>query len=329
VAGIAATPASIEERAQALLDVLHRLVPAQAAWLALRDPERGRHTPLATLGEADPLRTYFQTPTAETEVEVLGLNRRRPPMLVRDLPVPPGELQAWADHLWPAGFRGGVAAGLFTEDGRHLGFLSLLTDTAVRPTDADRGLIGSLTPLIAHAVDRMRIATAAASLVRDAVGGTVLTRGGEALPLPGLPPHPLLARGSPALRVAATRLSDGGTYATFLCPDTGGHTDTGLVRVTALGCARPHLDHLLGAVTVSPPASLRGLSQRQLDILGMLIEGWSDPRIAAALDTTENDIADRFRLILAAFHAQDRTTAAVRADREGLYLPSLLRGVSR
>jgi hypothetical protein len=328
VAGIAAAAASIEERSRALLGVLRRVMPAEATWLALRDPERGTHTPLATQGHAGPLRAYFQTAVAETEVEALGLNRRRPPMLVRELPVPPGELQAWADHLWPAGFRGGLAAGLFTRDGRHLGFLSLLTDTAERPADAERDLIGVLTPLISHAVDRMRTPAAAAGIVHDAVGGVVLTRGGEALALPGLAPHPLLVRGAPALRVAAARLGDGGTHATFLCPDKDNQTGPRLVRVTVLGCARPDLDHLLAVVTVSPPGSLRGLTRPQLSLLGLLIEGWPDPRIAAALGTTDNDIADRVGPILAAFDAPDRTTAIVRADREGLYLPGVLGGLS-
>jgi hypothetical protein len=323
-AGIAATPGAIEERARALVEVLQRVIPAEAVWLALRDPERGTHAPLATLGAAAPLRAYFQTRLAEAEVELLGLNRRRPPMLARDLPVQPGELRAWADHLSPAGFRGGLAAGLFTADGRHLGFLSLLTDDPRRPADADRDLIGVLTPLIAHAVDRMRTAAAAASIVEDAVAGAVLTHGGEALALPGLPPHRLLVSGSPVVRVAVARLRAGCRHATFLCPDASSPAGAGLVRVTVLGCARPHLDHLLAAVTLSPPGHLRGLTRRQLQLLGLLIEGWSDPRIAAVLDTTENDIADRFGPILAAFHAPDRVTVAVRADREGLYLPGML-----
>jgi hypothetical protein len=323
MAGIAAY-GGVEERAQALVEVLQRVIPAEAFWLALRDPERGTHAPLATAGDAAPLGAYFQTEVAEAEVELLGLNRWRPPMLVRDLPVPPLELRAWADHLWPAGFRGGLAAGLFTQDGRHLGFLSLLTDDTGRPTGADRDLIGVLTPLIAHAVDRMRTATAVASIVEGAVAGAVLTHGGEALELPGLPPHPLLVTGSPVLRVAAARLRGGCSHATFLCPDSSSAAGAALVRVTVLGCAMPHLDHLLAAVTVSPPGPLRGLVHRQLQLLGLLIEGWSYRRIAAALGTTENDIADRFGPILAAFNAPDGTTAAVRADREGLYLPGML-----
>jgi hypothetical protein len=173
-------------------------------------------------------------------------------------------------------------------------------------------------------MERMRTVTAVASIVEDAVAGAVLTHGGEALGLPGLPPHLLLVTGSPVLRVAAARLRAGCSHATFLCPASSSAAGAALVRVTVLGCAMTHLDHLLAAVTVSPPGALRGLVHHQLQLLGLLIEGWSYPRIAAALDTTENDIADRFGPILAAFNAPDRTTAAVRADREGLYLLSML-----
>jgi hypothetical protein len=259
-------------------------------------------------------------------VELLGLNRRRPPMLVSEIPVPLGDLRAWADHLWPAGFRGGLAAGLFTADGRHLGFLSVLTDTAARPDESARDLIGTLTPLIAHAVDRMRTVAAVASIVRDAVAGTVLTRGTDALRLPGLPPHPLLAPRSPVLRFAAARLAAGDTHAVFLCPAPVGAGRDELVRVTVLGCARAPLDHLLAAVTVSPPGELRGLSRLQLQLLGLLVDGWADARIAAALGTTEQELADQLFAVLAALAAPHRSVAAVRAVREGIYLPVALSG---
>jgi GAF domain-containing protein len=141
VARIATTPASIEDRAAALLEVLRRVVPCDAAWLALRDPERRSHTPLATSGYAEPLREVFRAPDADDEVELLGLNQRRSPMLASELPVPLSESSSWADHLLPAGFRGGIAAGLFTPDDRHLGFLSLLTDDIARPTPRERDVV--------------------------------------------------------------------------------------------------------------------------------------------------------------------------------------------
>jgi hypothetical protein len=323
VARIAIAPATLADRAEALLRTLGQAVPCDAAWLALRDPERRTHTPLATAGQAEPLRDVFRMPDADDEVELVGLNRRRPPMLATELPLPPAELRSWADHLLPAGFRGGLAAGLFTPDGRHLGFLSVLTGTAGRPTGAERDLIGLLAPLIAHAVDRMRTVTAAASIVRDATGAAVLTRGGDALPLPGLPSHPVLVGGSKVLRYAAGRIAAGETHAAFLCSTA----DDALVRVTLLGCAS-ELDHLQAVVTVSPPGGLHGLGHRELRTLGLVVDGWSDSQIAAALATTDHDVADQICRVLAALGAPDRTVGVVRALRAGLYLPGPLSGTS-
>jgi hypothetical protein len=323
VARIATTPASIEDRAAALLEVLRRVVPCDAAWLALRDPERRSHTPLATSGYAEPLREVFRAPDADDEVELLGLNQRRSPMLASEFPVPLSESSSWADHLLPAGFRGGIAAGLFTPDDRHLGFLSLLTDDIARPTPRERDVIALLTPLVALAVDRMRTVTAVANVVRGALGGVVLTRSGDALPVPGLPRHAVLMRGSPALAFAATRLMAGERSALFLCPHARVGDDGGYVRVTVLDCAREY-DHLLAVVTVSPPGDLRGLSRRQLSILGFVVDAWADRQIGAALATTEHDVRDQVGRILCALQAPDRTLAVVRTLREGLYLPGPL-----
>src|SRR4051812_49458009 len=87
----------------AALGARGRVLPFAAAWLAVRAPEARRHTPLATTGAGEPLRSYFQTPVADAEVEALGLNRHRRPMLAREIPVPLAELHAWAEHLLEEG----------------------------------------------------------------------------------------------------------------------------------------------------------------------------------------------------------------------------------
>ena len=56
LAEIALSPENLQERAGVVLDTLGRVLPFDAAWLAVRDPEQRRHTPLATIGPADPLR---------------------------------------------------------------------------------------------------------------------------------------------------------------------------------------------------------------------------------------------------------------------------------
>jgi hypothetical protein len=325
LAQIAVTPGTLQQRAEEILAVLGRVLPYDAAWLAVRDPEQGRHTPLATAGAAEPLRAYFQTPEADAEVDQLGLNRHRPPILASEIPVPLTELHAWADHLLPAGFRGGLAAGLFTPGGgRHIGFLSLLAEDPARPGPADREVIAAVTTAIAHALDRTREIATTARIVQAATAGVLLTRGGDTLPLPGLPDHRLLAPGSPLLTTAAQELADSDTYITFLAPTTD--TDHGgLRRVSALNCACPPLDHLAAAVLLSPPGDLRGLAPLDLRVLGLLVEGAAHvPDVAAELGVDVRPVTDALRRTLVALEASDLTAATVRALRTGLRIPPRL-----
>jgi hypothetical protein len=325
LARIATTPDTLPERAEAALAVLGQVLPYDAAWLAVRDPEQRRHTPLATAGAAGPLRRYFQTPDADAEVDQIGLNRARAPMLASEIPVPLTELHAWADHLLPAGFRGGLAAGLFTPGGRHVGFLSLLSEDPSRPSPADREAIAAVTAVIAHGLDRTREIAATARIVEAATAGVLLTRGGDTLPLPGLPDHRLLAPGSRLLATAVQELADSDTAITFLAPLTGTEDHERLIRVTALDCARPPLDHLSAAVLFSPPGDLRGLTRLDLRLLGLLVEGATQlPAITAALGVEQRTVADALRAILVALEAPNLTAAAVRALRTGLRIPPQL-----
>jgi hypothetical protein len=322
-AGIAASCPTVEERAAAILQKLGRILPFDAGWLAVRDPEGPRHVPLATSGSADPLRDYFGRPEADDEVEQLGLNRRRPPMLATEIPSPLSELPAWADHLLPAGFRQGLAAGLFTADGRHIGFLSLLSADPSRPSQVDRRLVAAVTTVIADDLDRTRDIAETARIIERAGAGVVLTRGGDVLALPGLPDDRLLAPGSPILTVAADELANSGAYTSFLAPEKG--TGSDLIRVTALDIARPDLDHLSAAVLLCPPGDLRGLTVLDLRGLGLLVEGVTDiPALAGALHVAGETVADSLGRSLTALRTSDITAATVRALRGGMRIPPAL-----
>jgi hypothetical protein len=314
----------MQERAEAILAELARILPFDAAWLAVRDPEQRRHIPLATIGPTDPLRRYFSTPDADVEVEQLGLNRRRPPMLASEIPVPLPELRAWAEHLLPAGFRGGLAAGLFTPSGRHVGFLSLLPEDPARPDVADRQLIATVAGVVAHGLDRSREMADTARIVQAAGAGVVLTRGRNTEPLPGLPGHRLLVAGSAILAAAAAELADSDTYASFLAPTTGPDGE-GLLRITAVNCARPDLDHLTAAVLLSPPGDLRGLTPQNLRVLGLLAAGIIQrPALATSLGLDERAVADALAAAQLALQASDLTATATYAIRTGLRIPPQL-----
>ena len=319
---IATEPASVAERAEQILEVLGRVVRYEAASISVRDPERKGRFALAARGEVAALHAYYESPQGYAEMELVGVNRPTPPLLLPDLPMPAAETLAWPEYLWPAGFGGSVGVGLFTPDGRHVGHLTVLTESAVRPTLAERDLLGAVTGLMGHAVDRMRTIRAAAGLVRDAAAGVVLTRGGNVLPLPGLPTHRVLAAGSSALVEAAERLTAGDAYAVFLHPAPGADDGAGtLLRISALGCADGGVDHLRAFVLVSPVTDLRGLSHRALRILGLVIEDWPDERIAVALATTTEDVAECIHRCMHLLAAPSRTALVIRAFREGLFLP--------
>ena len=57
----------------------------------------------------------------------------------------------------------------------------------------------------------------------------------------------------------------------------------GYLRVTVLPCPAPSSSRLVAVVLLSPPGDLRGLTRRELEILGLLVAGWSNRAIANAL----------------------------------------------
>ncbi|MHA6795728.1 hypothetical protein ACVGVM_19760 [Pseudonocardia bannensis] len=323
VARIAAARGSVAQRAQALLEPLHRLVPFEGHWLALLDPDVQTFAPLAIAGHDDRSRRRLEEHEIVAEVELLGLDGRRPAVCVRDFPVPAQEVVTWADYMWPAGYRESLGVGLFTPDGRHLGILGLHTDTPAHPTDAARDLIGLLSPTIAAALDPTRTPAAAARAVRGAHGGGVLTRAGRVLPLTGLPGHRLLGPGAALLAVAARQVADGTQYAAFLCPDPSGKVSgEGLVRrVTVLGCADEPPHFPCAVIVVSEAGPRRGLTGIELEVLGMLLAEWPDARIAAALGTSRYQLAAHIAQAAARLGTANRGVAMVRAFNQGLYIP--------
>jgi hypothetical protein len=324
LADVGTTRAGLNQRAEAVLEALGRILPFDVGWLAVRDPERRRHVPLATTGEAEPLRRYFESPGADAELEHLGLNSVQRPVLARELPVPLPEICAWGEYLLPAGFGGGVAGALFASTGRHVGFLSLLAEDSTRPSPADRQVVAAVTTLIADELDRTQDVARIARIVGTADAGVVLTRGGEALALPGLPDDPLLAPDSPVLAAATIELSAGAPYTAFLAP-AGGPSGGRLVRVTALDCTLPELDHLSAAVLLSTPGYLRGLTLLELRVLGHLVAGTTQlPALAAAVHVDPRTAAEALRRAQVALDAPSVTAAATRALRTGLRIPPAL-----
>ncbi len=328
IARILDEPAAIPRRARDILQVLDPVFHYTAASIALRDPERQVRIPLASAGDAAALHAYWSSAVADGELAQLGLNRPGPPLLSTELSPPAAETMYWRRYLAPAGFRGGIDAALFTAHGGHVGHLTVLTKAHARPAAADRDLTDVLAPMIARAVDRMPAIRLAAGIVPDIIAGAVLTGAGNTLPLPGLPTDPVLAAGSPVVAEVVERLAVGDLFATFLHPALDGRAGA-LLQVTALDCGNETVDHLRAAVLLSPEPDLHGLSRHDLQVLGLIVAGWEDDeRIAAALNSTTEDVAETARRGMQRLGARSRTGLAVRALREGLFLPPRASGAA-
>ena len=72
---------------------------------------------------------------------------------------------------------------------------------------------------------------------------------------------------------------------------------------------------------MAPEPDLRGLSSRELKLLGFLAAGWPDERIAAVMRRTPAEVVDDVRHSMELLGAPSRDGLAVRASREGLFLP--------
>jgi hypothetical protein len=189
VSQIAATPDEPAERAAALLEPLHQLLPFDGAWLALREEKRRGHHSLVSTGWDRRTAAYLDGPVLVDEIEQLGMTRSHTPLRVADFPSPARELRSWAECLLPAGFREGLGMCLFAADGRHLGFLGLFTGSPTVPSDAARDLLAALGPTLAQAIDPLRSVAVAAQMVHSATAAVILTRSRGVLALPGLPDH--------------------------------------------------------------------------------------------------------------------------------------------
>jgi hypothetical protein len=318
---IAGGPGTVEQRGTAILETLGKVLDFDAACLVAHDPERRRHSSVASDGASDPVRQYFLTEASESEIELTGIGARRSVMLAHDTPVPLGELVAWSDYLWPAGLQDALGVALFAGSGRHVGFLALFREDENSISREDGDFVGSLTDRIAAAVDRQRSLSAVARVIRQAVAGVILTRAGNLLSLDGLARHPLLLPGSDLLAVAADRLDRGEVHVSFLWPTVGGAGPAhGLLRVTVISCAR-EVDHLRASVILSAVDDPPALSHTDLRVVGALVEGWPVPRIAAAVGLTTAAVEERVRRVSAIIGAVSVPALVFRALREGMYIP--------
>jgi DNA-binding CsgD family transcriptional regulator len=323
LADVADSASSCTARGERMLEALRRIVPFDAAWLAVTDPMEGRtYTSLASTDLDEGTLRYLAGPTVTQDIEATQTDRPRPPTSPSDLRYPVSDLPTWAECFLPAGFREALGVALFTRGQRHVGFLVLLSNDPQPPSLTMRRRLHQLAPVLARGIDPLRSLAVAARVVRGATAGAVLRLDGATRPLPGLDGDCLLADGSVLVDFARSCLGDGRPFTSFLWPRGGGHAPEGHVRASVLASGEEPSTGLLGAVVLSDANDLRGLTPRELEVLGLLIDGRSNHQIAQELVVAPRTVATHLEHILAKLSAPTRTLAAVRAERDGLYVPA-------
>jgi DNA-binding CsgD family transcriptional regulator len=303
------------------VESLDRWLPVEAIWLTLSDPDSNVYATVGSTGLERPVLDYLDQPSVAREIQLAELNRSRPPVSVRELPVPFDELPTWADCLIPAGFREGLGVPLSEPGGPYVGMLSLLFSSEEPPSTALRDHMSQLGAVIARGVSPLRSLLATARLVRGATSGAVLLRDHTSYPLPGLADHALLVADSAVVAIARAALRSGQVYRTFMWPGGGSLGTTHHVRVTVLA-ATDAPDFVLGTLLLTPDADCRGLTARELQVLGLLVDGRSNQQIARSLAIAARTVAAHMEHILHKLEVPTRTLAAVLAEREGCYVPA-------
>ncbi|MBB3084137.1 helix-turn-helix transcriptional regulator [Geodermatophilus sabuli] len=322
LAETAAGAGTTSERAQALLEVLRRMVPFDGAFLAFADPLGHGYHSLVTVDLDARTVEFLSGPQVARDIEVTGTDRERPPLGPSDLPYPAEELQTWAECLIPSGIHEGLGVALFARGGRHVGHLAVLSGSRQPPSPAVRRRLGRIAPMLAHGIDPMRSLVTVVHLVRGARAGVVLRSDGGCQTLPGMPVDALLVPASPLLDAARERIGDGHVCSSFLWPVGGAHAPGGHVRVTVLAAPDDAPPGLTAVALLSPATHLHGLTPRELEVLGLLVEGCSNQEIARALVVAPRTVAAHLEHVLVKLGAPTRTLAAVRAERDGLYVPA-------
>ncbi len=321
---IAGSAVPLLERARCLVEALEHWLPANAIWLTLSDPGSNVYATVGSTGLERSVFNYLDNPSFAQEIQVADFNRDGPSVTVRELPVSIDQLPTWADCLIPAGLQEGLGVPLREPGGPNLGVLSLLFASREPPSTVLRGHLGDLAPLIARSVSPMRSLLATARLVRGATSGVVLFGNGASHRLPGLDDHPLLGDESLAVEFARQALLSGQVYRSFLWPEDGHVGATGHARMTLLA-ATDVPAFVLGTLLVTPEVHCDGLTPRELEVLGMLVEGYSNQQIARRLTIAVRTVAAHVEHILHKLEVPTRTLAAVRAEREGCHVPPPLR----
>ncbi len=276
---LAGATVSSDELAREVLAQLRLALPYDGASLQSFDPSTGEHSVLAAAGEVAGIDGYL----AGHEVFVSSLDEGWPALTEHD---------------------GGLSAGLYTADGRYAGVLHLWLSQPHLAVD----LITRLAPLLGGLVDVMRLPSQLAADSPTDMSAAVVRPDASVMSLPQRPTSPLLEDGAALPRAIADAHQREELPDRFRWRDDDGGWHAIVARHTGNGVM----------VTLDSGELPFGLTAREVEVLTLVVGGFSNPQIAELLDVTGKTVAKHVEHVLAKLGVQSRAAAAAQAVRFGL-----------
>lgn len=297
------------------MSLLREIVPADAWELVTYDSDAGTHQTLALDGytRLEPQVGAVLYPSTASYRRVID---RRAPVRLDE----PGSRFAdsayFRTYLRPYGWRAGLTAPLFLQEGRYTGLLHM---SAYDPHAFDAqtsATVAALSTLLARLTDARRC-TGIESLPEDCCALAYGQDGPDAFgrPVAGLPHSAALAAEPAMAGLAREFLATHAPRRRGLWQDHAGEwRELRLVR-----CAFPGRNHLACAVLAERRITVpHGLTRREIDVLTLLAQGHSNHEIAARLLLSVRTVTTHLEHLFDKTGCHSRLQAALTARREGL-----------
>jgi DNA-binding CsgD family transcriptional regulator len=310
---IAVSDASVEQRAEEMLQEVHRVFPFDAAILSAVDlADRKRNRPIVVKGYDADFIDYLVSPEWYAEcIEPFGLGNGWP-FREADLPIDPMTLRGVAEYGRPGGLNEGLLGALVTSRGRRAGFVMLSWANDKPPSDVACAVIGYGSMALASIIDPLESASRLAASLDLGTTLVALLPEGHTLDLKGTSAEVKAEQWSP-LRATAERLLDRHRRSPmFLWP----RGDSSWYSCCAYRCG----DDVV-ALSLRPLDGVYDLTLRELQVLTRLADGSPNGDIAAELFVTTRTVRAHVEHIFGKLGVATRSAAVSRGLAEGLILP--------